>query len=64
MKHTSELLTYDSAHAELQQIITELQNEAIGIDELAARIERASVLILFCREKLREVEGKVQEMLF
>lgn len=61
MNNASEPLTFDLANAELQQIIADLQNEAVGIDELAARIERARVLISFCREKLREVEARLQE---
>jgi exodeoxyribonuclease VII small subunit len=61
MNNASKPLTFDLANAELQQIIADLQNEAVGIDELAARIERARVLISFCREKLREVEARLQE---
>lgn len=61
MNNASEPLTFDLANAELQQIIADLQNEAVGIDELAVRIERARVLISFCREKLREVEVRLQE---
>jgi exodeoxyribonuclease VII small subunit len=61
MNNASKPLTFDLANAELQQIIADLQNEAVGIDELAARIERARVLISFCREKLREVETRLQE---
>ena len=61
MNNAPEPLTFDLANAELQQIIADLQNEAVGIDELAARIERARALISFCREKLREVEARLQE---
>ena len=49
-------MTYESAHAELQEIVRALQNEAVGIDDLAEKIARAQVLIRFCQEKLRTTE--------
>jgi len=52
-------LNYESAWAELQQIVLALQNGSIGIDELSTQIERASELVSFCRERLRETEAAV-----
>ena len=62
MKQKTEDLTYETAYAELQQIVTDLQGELIGIDELAAKIERARMLIQFCRERLRQTEEEVGKM--
>lgn len=53
-------LTYESALLELQQIVADLQEEAIGMDDLSEKVNRAAELLQFCREKLRETEGKVQ----
>ncbi|MBK6932260.1 MAG: exodeoxyribonuclease VII small subunit [Saprospirales bacterium] len=64
MKKQEESLNYESAYAELQQIVAGLQGETIGIDDLAAKIERARELIRFCRERLRATEdavGKIEE---
>jgi exodeoxyribonuclease VII small subunit len=55
----STALTYESAYAELQQIVQDLQGEMVGIDDLALKIERAQELIRFCRERLRQVETEV-----
>ncbi len=63
MKQKAEDLTYETAYAELQQLVTELQGELIGIDELAAKIERARMLIQFCRERLRQTEEEVGKLL-
>jgi len=52
-------LTYESAYAELQQIVQDLQGEMVGIDDLALKIERAQELVRFCRERLRQVEAEV-----
>ncbi len=53
-------LTYETALQELQQIVADLQEEAIGMDDLSEKVNRAAELLQFCREKLRETEGKVQ----
>jgi len=51
--------TYESAYAELQQIVQDLQGEMVDIDDLALKIERAQELVRFCRERLRQVETEV-----
>ena len=62
MSKHSEPHTYETAYAELQQIIQDLQGEMVGIDDLAAKIARAQELIRFCRERLRQVEEEVDKM--
>lgn len=54
-------LTYEAAILELQQIVTALQEENIGMDEISEKIKRASELIKFCREKLRAIAEEVNE---
>lgn len=49
-------MTYNSAYSELQQIVTALQQNEIGIDNLAEKVQRANELVAFCQTKLREVE--------
>lgn len=56
-------LTYQIAMQELQSIVNQLQEEAVGIDQLTEKVKRASELIRFCREKLRSIEQEVEEML-
>ena len=53
-------LTYEKAMQELQNITLDLQEGKIGIDELAAQLQRAAELIRFCREKLRNVEKEIE----
>lgn len=53
-------MTYESALEELQGITQNLQEGKIGIDELAAQLQRAAELIRFCREKLRNVEKDIE----
>ncbi|MBI5917470.1 MAG: exodeoxyribonuclease VII small subunit [Bacteroidetes bacterium] len=51
--------TYESALQELQAIVAQLQEEAVGMDDLSEKVNRAAELIKFCREKLRTTEEEV-----
>lgn len=54
-------ITYTEAFAELQQIVIDMENSEIGIDELDAKVKRASLLLKICREKLYKTEQNVME---
>ncbi len=54
---------YDEAYAELKTILDDLQQDAIGVDELADKVKRAAQLIAFCGARLRKAEGEVQKVL-
>ncbi len=58
-----EQLSYESAAAELEQILAELESGKIGIDQLAAKVERAGLLLRFCHDKLRDTEQKVSAII-
>jgi len=62
MKKQPEQLSYESAFAELQQIVRDLQDETVSIDELTTKIARAAELIGFCRERLRMTEEEVAKL--
>ncbi len=54
-------LTYDKALAELKEIVSSLQEELTGMDELSGKMQRAAELIRFCREKLRATELEIEK---
>jgi exodeoxyribonuclease VII small subunit len=56
-------LTYESAMAELQEIISGLETSEVGIDDLTEKIVRAKELGTFCREKLRKTDEDVKKLL-
>jgi exodeoxyribonuclease VII small subunit len=58
-----ENLTYESAAKELEGILENLKSDSITIDSLAIKVERASVLLKFCSDKLRTTESKVNEVI-
>ena len=54
--------SYEAAIAELERIVTDLQNDEVGVDELAARVARGARLVELCRERLRRAELAVDEV--
>ncbi len=59
----SKKLSYSSALEELENIIQDIENEEINIDDLSIKVKRASVLLKFCKEKLRTTESDIQAIL-
>ncbi len=55
-----ETISYESALAELQGLVTELQGDASSIDDLSAKAKRAAELIQYCREKLRHTDQELK----
>jgi len=55
--------TYESALNELQSIISEIENDEIGIDQLSVKVKRAAELLKFCQQKLRTTEDDVNKIL-
>ncbi|WP_370328351.1 exodeoxyribonuclease VII small subunit [Euzebya sp.] len=55
--------SYAAAEAELQQILTALESESVDVDELSGHVERAKVLITWCREQVARAEVTITELL-
>jgi exodeoxyribonuclease VII small subunit len=55
-------MTYDTAYAELTQILTALQDEETSLDELSTLLKRASELSEFCKVKLRAIEEDIEKI--
>ncbi len=58
-----EILNYDTAYLELQQILSDIQQDVTGLDELSDKIKRAAELVNFCKHKLRATELEIQKLL-
>lgn len=55
--------TYTEAFEELQTIVKRMENAEISVDELSTMIQRASVLITICKDKLTKTEEEVTKLL-
>ncbi len=60
---TESKLTYTQAVTELEAIVKEIENEDVEVDHLLEKVKRASVLIKYCKDKLRNTEGEVKKVL-
>ena len=53
---------YGAALAELETILDELEDDAIDVDVLAARVRRAAELIRLCRRRITEARMEVEQV--
>lgn len=56
-------ISYTDALNELNEISRAIDSESIPLDELAAKVKRASELIAICRAKLRSTEDEVKKII-
>ena len=53
---------YADALAELEAILADLEDDGIDIDVLAGKVERASVLIRLCRDRIASARTQVDRI--
>ncbi|MBK9735379.1 MAG: exodeoxyribonuclease VII small subunit [Saprospiraceae bacterium] len=58
----SKKMTYDTAYAELNEILTSLQTEDSGLDHLSEKLKKAVELSEFCKTKLRSIESDIEKI--
>lgn len=61
--HDGELGGYAESMAELESILASLEDDNVDIDTLASQVDRASVLIAHCEQRLRATELSLQTIL-
>lgn len=54
---------YTAAFAELQQIVSEIEEGEISVDELSEKVKRAAELIKICKAKLTSTTEEVNRIL-
>ena len=59
----NEKISYTEAFEELQEIVSEIEQGEISVDELAAKVKRATQLIKICKDKLSTTEEDVSKIL-
>lgn len=56
-------ITYESALAELEQIVSAVERGDLPINQLTSRIKRAQDLLSLCKAQLTQVENDVNSLL-
>ena len=52
--------TFETAVAELEQILADMENEQVGLEESLGKYERGTYLLQWCRGVLGEAEKKIE----
>lgn len=58
-----EKLSYKEAMAEIENIVSMLEENKLDVDELSEKVKRVSRLIAFCKSKLHDTEEEVENIL-
>ena len=59
----SKELKYEAAFAELQSIVTKMENDELDIDQLSEQLKRAQEIIKFCKDKLTKTDEEIKKIL-
>ena len=54
---------YEKAMAELQSIVTKMENDELDVDQLSEQLKRAQELIKFCKDKLTKTDEEIKTIL-
>lgn len=55
--------SYEASMAELEQLLSKVENDDIGIDELTQVVKDSVALIKDCKQQLRGIESEVEKSL-
>ncbi len=54
---------FGDAMDELTALVAELESDELDVDQLTARVERAAVLVQWCRDRIDAARFSVEEVL-
>ncbi len=60
---TKEKIKYDAAVAEIEEILEKIEEGDLGVDELAEKVNRVSLLLKICRDRLHATEEQINKIL-
>ena len=56
-------IKYEAALAELQTIVSKMENDELDIDEMSVQLKRAQELIKLCKDKLTKTDEEIKKIL-
>lgn len=56
-------MTYTEAKNELDAILKAIESDELDVDTLTEKVQRASELLAFCKEKLTKTDAELQKIL-
>jgi exodeoxyribonuclease VII small subunit len=58
-----EKINYDAAVKEIEEILAKIEEGTLGVDELAEKVNRVTLLLKTCRDRLYKTEEQINEIL-
>ncbi len=58
-----EKIGYDAAVQEIEEILSKIEEGDLGVDELAAKVNRVTHLLKICRDRLYKTEEQINSIL-
>ena len=58
-----EEMNYEEAMTQLEQIVEQIENNELGIDELASKLKQAQRLLKMCKDKLTKTDKEIEKLL-
>ncbi len=59
----SKEIKYEAALAELQTIVSKMENDELDIDQMSDQLKRAQELIKLCKDKLTKTDKEIKKIL-
>ena len=56
-------IKYEAAIAELQTIVSKMENDELDIDQMSDQLKRAQELIKLCKDKLTKTDEEIKKIL-
>ena len=56
-------IKYEAALAELQTIVSKMENDELDIDQMSEQLKRAQELIRLCKDKLTKTDEEIKKIL-
>lgn len=56
-------IRYDEALAELENIVSHMENDELDIDNIATQLKRAQELIKLCKTRLADADAEIKNIL-
>ena len=60
---SKEGIKYEAALAELQTIVSKMENDELDIDQMSDQLKRAQELIKLCKDKLTKTDEEIKKIL-
>ena len=58
-----EKISYDKAVAEIESTLEMIESGKLGVDELADKVKRITMLLKMCHERLYKTEQQIEKIL-